>query len=245
MIKTPNIFLDLLLPPRCPVSGEIVSAQGLLSPGVWGGLSFIEPPHCDACGVPFSFDTGGEGTRCAVCLAAPPVYGKARSALIYDDASRDIVLAFKHGDKLESIPALIPFMSRAGADVIARADYLVPVPLHRWRLLRRRYNQAALLAYGIGKAARKPVLAQTLRRLRATPSQGHLNAGQREKNVKNAFAVREKDKPVITGKHLLLIDDVYTTGATVGECAKALLKAGASQVDILTLARVVRPGTIS
>lgn len=239
MMKTANILLDLLLPPRCPVSGEIVNATGLLAPHIWAGLSFIEIPYCHDCGLPFSFDMG-EGAICASCAGNPPVFGQARSALVYDDASRGLILAFKHGDRLESVPALVPFMMRAGGDLIAQADYLVPVPLYRWRLLRRRYNQASLLAYGIGKAAKKTVLPDSLFRTRSTPIQGHMTSGARAKNVKNAFAVREKDKARVAGKNILLIDDVYTTGATVSECAKALLKAGAAQVNVLTLARVAK-----
>lgn len=234
-----NILLDLLLPPRCPVSGEIVDATGLLAPHVWSGLSFIEPPCCYRCGLPFAFTMEKEAV-CAVCAQNQPVFGRARSALVYDDASRALILAFKHGDRLESVPALVPFMIRAGAELIASADYLVPVPLYRWRLLRRRYNQALLLAYGIGKAARKTVLPDSLFRVRSTPVQGHMKPDARAKNVKNAFAVRQKDTLKITGKNILLIDDVYTTGATVSECAKALLKAGAAQVNILTLARVAK-----
>lgn len=238
-MKFVNILLDLLLPPRCPVSGEIVDAPGLMAPSIWSKLSFIEAPYCHGCGVPFSFDMGA-GAICAPCAAMPPIYTQARSALVYDDASRDLILAFKHGDRLDSVPALVPIMTRAGMALITQADYLVPVPLYRWRLLRRRYNQALLLAYGIGKAAQKSVLPDSLYRVRSTPVQGHMKVDARARNVKNAFAVREKDKAKVTGKNILLIDDVYTTGATVGECAKALLKAGAAQVNVLTLARVAK-----
>lgn len=238
-MKIANILLDLLLPPRCPVSGEIVDAPGLIAPHIWSKLSFIEAPYCHGCGLPFSFEIGA-GAICATCAAAPPVFTQARSALLYDDASRDLILAFKHGDRLESVPALVPFMTRAGAELIAQTDYLVPVPLYRWRLLRRRYNQALLLAYGIGRTARKAVLPDSLFRVRSTPVQGHMKSDARAKNVKNAFGVRVKDRAEIAGKNILLIDDVYTTGATVSECAKALLKAGAAQVNVLTLARVAK-----
>ncbi len=232
-------LLNLLLPPRCPVSGDIVDAHGLISPNIWKNISFIEPPCCHACGMPFSFAMEA-GALCGPCSAGLPVFGKARSAMVYDDSSRDLILAFKHGDKLETVPAFIPFLKRAGAELLAEADYLMPVPLHRWRLLMRRYNQAGLLAQRLGREAGKPVLVDALCRTRATPTQGHMNAGQREKNVRNAFAVRVPFSPRLQGKNILLVDDVYTTGATVGECAKALLKAGAAQVNVLTLARVVR-----
>lgn len=238
-MKMKNILLDWLLPPRCPVSGEIVEAAGLLAPPVWASLHFIEPPCCHACGMPFNF-TMDDGALCAACSAAAPAFSRARSALVYDDASRGLILAFKHGDKLESVPALTSFMVRAGAALVADADYILPVPLHRWRLLRRRYNQAALLAYGIGRSMKKTVLPDALRRTRATPVQGHLSPDARTRNVKNAFCVHEKYKDKIKGKNILLIDDVLTTGATVNECTKVLLGAGAAQVNVLTLARVAK-----
>lgn len=245
MRESINFFIDLLLPPRCPVSGDIVDRQGAISPAVWTGLSFIEPPCCRACGLPFAFETD-EAAECAACLAAPPVYAQARSALVYNDASRELVLAFKHGDKLESIPALVPMMRRAGEALMDKADIVIPVPLHRWRLLRRRYNQAALLAQALARqSGGKTVIVDALRRTRATPSQGHLNAGQRATNVKNAFAVRPECEKLVRDKIILLVDDVYTTGATLSECTKVLLKAGAAEVNVLTLARVVRAERIA
>lgn len=239
MKKAALSLINLLLPPRCPMSGSVVDAPGMFSPDIWVGLNFIEQPCCHVCGFPFGFAMD-EGALCGPCTSATPVFTKARAAMVYDDASRDIVLAFKHGDRLDMVPALIPFLKRAGVDVLADADMLMPVPLHRWRLLMRRYNQAGLLAQALGRAVDKPVLIDGLMRTRATPMQGHLNPGQREKNVKNAFGVRAASAVHVQGKNILLIDDVYTTGATINECARALLKAGAAQVNVLTLARVVR-----
>lgn len=239
MKSAANFLINLLLPPRCPMSGDIVDSPGTLSSAVWATLTFIEPPCCQICGLPFSFAIE-EGALCGPCLADLPVFGKARSALVYNDASRDIILSFKHGDRLDSVPALVPFLKRAGAGLIEEADILMPVPLHRWRLLMRRFNQAGLLAQALGRVSGKPVLLDSLMRKRPTPSQGHLNAGQRAKNVKNAFEVLLKHHRLIAGKNILLIDDVYTTGSTVSECAQALLKAGAAGVNVLTLARVVR-----
>jgi ComF family protein len=129
-------------------------------------------------------------------------------------------------------------MNRAGGAFLESADALVPVPLHRWRLFHRRYNQSAMLAQQIGILARKPVLHDALRRIRATPVQGHLKRKERQENVKGAFAVSARNKNSVEGKTLVLIDDVLTTGATVNECSRVLLKAGAKQVHVLTLSRV-------
>ncbi len=233
-------IVDAVLPPRCVASGEIVDAQGMIAPQIWRELSFINDPACACCGFPFPF-AADPGSFCAACLGERPVYASARAALVYDDASRGMILKFKHADQTHAVHAFVPWLRRAGADMLARADALVPVPLHRFRLLRRRYNQAALLAQALAKSCRLPCLPETLRRTRATPSQGHLGYKERQKNVKNAFTVTPRYAGFVKDKTLILIDDVYTTGATAKECAEVLLDAGAREVHILAVARVVRP----
>jgi len=156
----------------------------------------------------------------------------------YDDSSRQLVLALKHGDRLHLAPPLAQWMRHAGAELLAAADLQLPVPLHWTRLFTRRYNQAALLAQAIAKAGGPPVAADCLIRRRRTPSQGNKNPSARRRNVAGAFAVRRPDK--LRGRRVVLIDDVLTTGATVEECARVLKRAGAARVDVLTLARVVR-----
>jgi ComF family protein len=235
--------LDFILPPSCIVSGRIVEKQGMLAPEVWSSLDFITEPLCDCCGRPFDFEQP-PGTLCGECLADRPVYNRARSALQYDDISRALVLRFKHADQAHAVTAFIPWLKRAGAQMLAEADYLIPVPLHRWRLLRRRYNQAALIAQALARSTGITCLPEALVRMRATPSQGHMGAKDRAKNVRNAFLVTDSGRAAVAGKKIILIDDVYTTGSTVNECTKALLKAGCAQVDVLTLARVVRPGMV-
>lgn len=240
-------LLDTVLPPRCPFTGEIVDRNGMVSAEAWAKLSFIAEPVCAACGFPFEFALpafSGEAL-CGPCLMQRPVFNAARSALVYDDASRDLILSFKHGDRLESVTVMIPWLIQAGAKMIAEADLIVPVPLHRWRLLARRYNQAALIGAALGKKTNLQFSADALLRIRATPTQGHLNADERRKNVRHAFAVSEKRKGLVEDKSILLIDDVYTTGSTVEECAKALQAAGAKKVDVLTVARVVRTTRVS
>jgi ComF family protein len=233
-------FIDAVLPPRCPFTGEVVDSQGTVSPKAWAALSFITAPYCHACGFPFEFTVPAGSTEalCAGCLAKRPDYSKARAALVYNDASRDFILGFKHGDRIHSVVPMIPWLKQAGADVLPDTDIIIPVPLHRWRLLRRRYNQAAIIGQALAKETGKTFIADGLIRTRATPTQGHLKAKERAQNVKKAFSLHPRRN--VAGKKILLIDDVYTTGATVRECVKILIKAGATEVNILTLARVVR-----
>lgn len=238
--KPLSYVLDWLLPPLCPATGQDVDVHGTVSPEYWASLRFISRPFCSACAMPFPHDIGGDNSDvlCAACLDSPPSFRSGRAALMYDDTSRKLILRFKHGDQLQAVRTLVPWLAEAGADVIASCDLIMPVPLHRWRLLKRRYNQSALLALALGKRAGKPVLVDTLRRIRATPPQGRLKKAERQDNVKNAFVV--SDVAAISGKTILLVDDVFTTGATLNACAQTLLNAGAASVDVLAVARVVR-----
>lgn len=233
--------VDIVLPPRCLGCGEVVADPGAVCPACWGGIDFIAPPMCRCCGLPFDYDEGADAV-CGACAGRPPLYGRARSAMIYNDASRRLVLAFKHADRIDAAPAWGDWLSRAGADLLADADVLVPVPLHRRRLISRRYNQAALMAQALGRTSGLPVVVDALRRIRATPSQGRMNRSQRERNVAGAFAVRDSRRESIRDTRILLVDDVMTTGATLTACIRPLLHAGAANVDVLTLARVTRTG---
>lgn len=238
-LKPLKTMVDMILPPRCIVTGDLVGAQGAISGAAFRGLDFVGAPFCDACGLPFTFEAEA-GALCTACLTERPVFGCARAAVIYNDASRTMILGFKHGDKMHAVAAFTPWMLRAGQEVIAAADIIVPVPLHRRRLLARRYNQAMVLAAAVARSSGKEVIPDLLARVRATPSQGHLKVKERQKNVARAFAVRARYKDLIAGKNVVLIDDVYTTGATVKECAKVLMAAGTACVNVLTLARVSR-----
>jgi len=151
-----------------------------------------------------------------------------------------MILGFKHADQTHNIRAFLPWLKMAGEGMLEEADAIIPVPLHRWRLMKRRYNQAAIMAYALQKETGVPALHDALLRTRATQSQGHLSFNERRKNVKKAFAVNEKYADQVKGKTVIVIDDVYTTGATIKECTKVLKASGASRVHILTLARVVR-----
>jgi len=231
-------FIDFLLPPLCLGCEAPVLESQTLCAQCWHGVHFIDQPFCDSCGLPFDFEIeGGEPLLCGACLDHPPAFDGARSAFVYNDASRDMILRFKHGDALHAVPIFSKWIGRAGREILSEADLIIPVPLHRWRLLKRRYNQAALLAKAVGHLVDVPVEVDGLTRLKATESQGHLNREQRRKNVVGVFSI--KPKLNIQGKKIVLMDDVMTSGATVGECARLLKKEGAVTVNVLTLARAV------
>jgi ComF family protein len=232
-------LLDTVLPPRCLACGCAVDSVAALCPACWVTMRFLEPPLCAACGYPFEFDLGPEAL-CGPCMAEPPPYDRARAALRYDDASKNLVLALKHADRTDSAPAFARWMARVGSELIAAADLVVPVPLHWLRLFMRRYNQAALLATAVAKLGGKPAVNDLLVRRRRTPSQGGLGRDARRRNVAGAFAAHPRRRHLLEGRRVLLIDDVLTTGATASACAVTLRRAGASAVDVLTLARVVR-----
>jgi len=198
-------------------------------------VAFIAEPLCDGCGAPFEYDVGG---RCAACLAQPRAFSRARAACLYDDASRDLILKFKHADRTDLSRLFSRWISRAAADLLVEADAVAPVPLHRSRLLHRRYNQAAEIARPLARAHRLAYLPDALVRARRTDTQGGKSGSGRRRNVAGAFAVPESRRRHVEGRRILLIDDVLTTGATVEACAKALLKAGASCVDVAVVARV-------
>lgn len=232
---------DGALPPRCAGCGVVVATEGVLCPTCWTEVSFLEEPLCVQCGYPFELDFG-EPVKCGACLARPPAFDRARAVFAYDAASKSMLLSFKHGDRTDLAPTLAVWMARSGAALLADADVIAPVPLHPKRLWRRRYNQSGLLAQRLARSSGRPALVDLLQRTRDTPSQGGFSAKGRERNVAGAFAVRPARRPAIQGARVLLVDDVYTTGATAEACAKALKRAGASAVDLLALARVVRPG---
>jgi ComF family protein len=241
--------LDAILPPHCLSCGVDVEEPGTLCPACWDKITFLSAPVCACCGVPFEFDVG-EGTLCAACIGRAPAFQRARAVLLYDDESRGLILGFKHADRTEAAPAFGRWLARAGAELTAECDMIVPVPLHWSRFWRRRYNQSALLAHALSRAAhlggervgrRLPVIPDLLVRHRRTPSQGGLGAKGRARNVRGAFRVKPRFQARLKGARVLLVDDVFTTGATAEACARVLLRAGAGSVDVLTLARVPRP----
>ncbi|MGH6717960.1 MAG: ComF family protein [Alphaproteobacteria bacterium] len=234
-------LVDAVLPPRCVACAAPTEAQGRVCAACWSRLTFIVEPLCAVCGVPFPVPAP-PGSVCGACLAEPPAYGVARAALVYGDGARAMVLGFKHGDRTHAAAILGGWMARAGAGLLAQADVVAPVPLHRWRLFARRYNQAALLARAVGRLAGLPVAYDALVRKRPTPGQGGLDRSARRANVQGAFAVRRADR--VAGRRVVVIDDVMTTGATAEACARVLGRAGAASVAVLVLARAVRADSL-
>jgi ComF family protein len=231
-------LLNLLFPPRCPSCREDVAAPGALCGVCWKALSFIAAPMCAICGHPFEFSLG-EQAECGECMRRKPAYAKARAVLRYDEHSSRPITGFKFSDRTVLAPMFGDWLARAGAEFLPRADALVPVPLHWRRLLWRRYNQSALLAHAVSRKTGLTVLPDILTRRKRVKPQAGLTRRQRLINMRGVFAVHPRRKASIAGKRLVLIDDVITTGATLNHCAKALLKAGASEVYVLTLAKTV------
>jgi ComF family protein len=229
-------LVDLVLPPRCPGCRVIVDGDGRFCIDCWQALQFITAPVCAACGTPFVHDMGADA-RCGGCLAAPPRFDTARAALAYGGPARAVVLALKHGDRQHLAAVMAPHMLRAAGPMPPGA-LLVPVPLHRWRLWRRGFNQAAALAQALGRLSGLAVDPTVLVRIRATQSSQGLNRSARAANVRGAFRV--VDRARIKGRDIVLVDDVLTTGATAEACAHRLRRAGARSVHVLTFARVVR-----
>ena len=230
--------LDLLLPPRCLACGhEITGAEGLC-PECWNDLRLLAPPWCRCCGFPLPY-ASAEAPLCASCAARAPAFDRARSAVRYDASSSRLILGFKRGGRLDGVGLFARWMAQAGEELLADTDLILPVPLHRWRLVRRGFNQSAVLAQRIARISGRAWHPGLLRRHRATLSQQGLSASERERNITStAFGVPRPER--IAGARVLLVDDVLTTGATVAACVTVLRRAGAQSVDVLTLARVVR-----
>ncbi len=231
--------LDLALPRLCATCREPVEGPGLC-PACWSKLSFIRRPYCERLGVPFVYDPG-PGILSMEAIADPPAYNRARAAVRFDEISRALVHALKYGDRLDLAPMMGRWIGHAGGELLAQADALVPVPLHWRRLWARRFNQSAMLAAAVSAASGVPVAGAALRRVKATAQQVGLSRPERAANIQGAFRVPNESKPAIIGRRLVLIDDVLTSGATVEGCARALLRAGAANVDVLVFARVADP----
>lgn len=237
-------LVDLVLPPRCPGCGTTVETQGTFCVPCWGSLRFLEAGEgCACCGEPAGAAATFDGWRCGRCLAEPPPFVRARAAFVYGGAIRRAILGFKHRDRTELAAMLAGHMARAAHGLLDPEEalqevVLVPVPLHRWRLWRRGYNQAGLLARALARQTASYWLPDALERVRMTRTQQGLSRAERLRNLKGAFRVPEHQRERIRGRTVVLIDDVLTTGSTAQRCAQALLRAGAGQVRVLTLARV-------
>jgi len=240
-------LLSLALPPTCLACNAVTGMEGGLCGDCWRRLAFITRPCCERTGVPFAFDSGAP-LLSAEAVADPPAFDRARAAVQFTDVARTLVHNLKYADRLDYARPMARMMAAAGRELLVDADLILPVPLHPLRLWQRRFNQAALLARHLAAISaatggrRIPVTADLLRRCRATPSQTALGRPERRANVAGAFAVAPGGTARLAQARVLLVDDVYTTGATLDACARVLRRAGAARVDALTFARVVEFG---
>jgi ComF family protein len=228
---------DLVLPPICLNCHEPLASHGALCAGCWQRIDFIRAPLCDRLGLPLPY-ASGEVMLSTAAMRRTPDYGRARAVARFDGVMRELIHCLKYSDRHELLTLFAPMLRGAGHELLAHADCLIPMPLHRWRLWSRRFNQAALLALRLGRDTGLPVELDALRRLKRTASQVDLSWHERRANVEGAFAVPAGKADKVRGRHVLLIDDVITTGATVEACARALKQAGAKEVDVLALALV-------
>jgi ComF family protein len=229
---------DLVLPPTCLSCRKPAGVAGGLCPACWQGMGFIERPFWEKLGTLFVSEAG-DGLLSPAAIAEPPAYDRARAAARFSDVARDLVHLLKYGDRLDLAAPLGGWMTRAGSELLADADAILPVPLHWSRLFQRRYNQSAVLVREVSRLAKVPVEDDILLRTRATRPQVGLPRKERAQNVQGAFAVATGARIRVKGKKLVVVDDVLTSGATAEACARVLRRAGAARVDMLVLARVV------
>ena len=234
-----RVALDAIYPPTCLACRAATAQTGALCPECWRRMRFIERPFCDRLGTPFEQDLG-PGLLSPQAIAVPPVFARARAVAHFEDGpARQLVHRLKYSDRGELAKPMGRWMARAGADILAGADALAPVPLHALRLWTRRFNQAAALAQAVAAEAGAPCDPFLLTRVKATQSQVGLSRAQRAENVQGAFQAPPEARVRLKGRRIVLVDDVLTSGATANAAARALLRGGAAQVDLLVFARVV------
>jgi ComF family protein len=229
--------VGVVYPPACIACGGATGEAHALCAACWGQVRFIERPFCERLGTPFALDLGAPLLSPAA-LADPPVFRRARAVARFDEIPRALVHRLKYGDRLELARALGAMMARAGTELLRDADIIVPVPLYRWRLWRRRFNQAMALAEAVSRAGGVPCEPFLLARVKPTRSQVGLTKAQRGENLQGAFRAPAEARARLKGRRVLLVDDVLTTGATANAASRALLRGGAEAVDVLVFARV-------
>jgi len=230
-------ILDFALPPRCPGCGAVTREPHRFCLVCWSALAFLGEPCCARCALPFDFGEG-EAVICALCMAQPPAFDRLRAAVAYGEISRGVALKLKYGGRPGIAETIARFMQRH----LDPADepILAPVPLHRWRIWRRGYNQAALIADALARRAGLEARLDLVERVKATPVLRGMSPRERKEAVRGAFRINPKRKAAIKGRAIVLVDDVYTSGATANACARILRRAGAARIDVLCWARVVR-----
>jgi ComF family protein len=229
-------LLDFALPPRCPGCGSVTQADHSFCLGCWQSLHFLGDPCCACCGHPFAHESG-EGALCGSCLAYPPRFDRVRAAVAYGEVARKVALKLKYAGRPGVAETLARFMARH-VDAGESEAVLMPVPLHRWRIWKRGYNQSALIARALARRTGLRSEMDLLKRVKATPPLRGLGRKERAETVRGAFVVPPERKAEAKGRTFILVDDVFTTGATAGACAKALKRAGAARVEVICWARV-------
>ena len=235
-------LIETVYPPQCVACEAATGEAHALCARCWSDIRFITKPYCQRLGTPFAVDFGTEMLSPAA-IADPPRFDRARAVALHEGTAKELVARFKYGERLDLTRLMARMMTSAGADLLNEADLIIPVPMHRLRLFRRRYNQAALLANEIGRISGKPVALQALMRVKRTPQQVGLNRAQRRANLAGAFAMLAEGKLAVHGRHIVVIDDVRTTGSTLNACAHILRKAGAARIDALTFTLVPEGGS--
>ncbi|WP_372353268.1 ComF family protein [Pararhizobium sp. YC-54] len=230
--------VDAVYPPVCAGCGRMTGQHRGVCPACWSTLRLIERPYCEVLGLPFSHDLGA-GILSADAIANPPVFERLRSVAIHDGIAKSLVHGLKYRDRTDLAVMMAKWMIRASDGHVRACDAVVPVPLHAFRLWNRKFNQSAELARVIARMSARPYLPSALIRIKRTARQVGLGASQRQDNVRGAFQVTEAGKAALFGKRIVLVDDVYTTGATVSAATRALKKAGAADVTVLTFARAM------
>lgn len=236
-MQWPKKAVQLLYPPQCMSCGVPTDDDPALCPDCWSDTHFLAGLCCDACGTPLV--GAGDGVEfCDTCTQRPPPWKQGRAVALYSGPMRRMVMALKHGDRHDIARSVVPWLAGQARELCRPDTLIVPVPLHWTRLLRRRFNQAALLAQHLGAALGCPVDPDLLRRVRATAAQEDMSREDRFENQAHAFDVDGAKTARLKGRPILLVDDVMTTGATLTGCADTCLRAGASRVDSVVLARV-------
>ncbi|NNE52246.1 MAG: ComF family protein [Sulfitobacter sp.] len=230
--------LNAIYPARCLSCGDVVESDFGLCGSCWRDTSFIGGAVCDACGTPLPGDDGDDIIFCDTCLETPRPWVRGRAALLYRETGRKLVLSLKHGDRQEIARPAGLWMARAVRNILDERALIAPIPLHWQRLLKRRYNQSALLARALADALQMASCPDLLRRIKRTPSLDGMNREERAATLENAITVHPRRRHRLVGRPVLLVDDVMTSGATLAAATEACLAAGSGPVCVVTLARV-------